>query len=124
MEAALLHAEREAYDGAMKQILAIVRPHVAEQVVEALRRGPIEAITVREVKGYGRQKDYLDQYGQSEYALAFLPKVELMVWVDDARVEEVAGRIQELARTARIGDGKIVILPVARFEQWSETTEK
>ena len=69
------------------------------------------------MKGYGRQKDYLDQYGQSEFALAFLPKVEIAVWVDDARVEEVAGKITEVARTGRMGDGKVLILPVTRFEQ-------
>ncbi len=101
----------------MKQILAIVKPHVAEEVLEALRRAPIEALTVREVKGYGRQKDYLDQYGESDFALAFLPKVEFSLWVDDARAEEVAQRIAEVARTGRMGDGKIVILPVSRFEQ-------
>jgi nitrogen regulatory protein PII len=101
----------------VKQIVAIVKPHVAEGVVEALRRSPVEALTVREVQGCGRQKDYLDQYGQSEYALAFLPKVEIAVWVDDARVEEVAGRISELARTGRMGDGKIFILPVEKFQQ-------
>jgi nitrogen regulatory protein P-II 1 len=101
----------------VKQIVAVVKPHAAEDVVEALRRAPIEALTVREVKGYGRQKDYLDQYGQSEFALAFLPKVEIAVWVDDARVEEVAGMIGELAHTGRMGDGKVLILPVSRFEQ-------
>jgi nitrogen regulatory protein P-II 1 len=101
----------------MKQILAIVKPHVAEEVLEALRRAPIEALTVREVKGYGRQKDYLAQYGESDFALAFLPKIEFSLWVDDARAEEVAQRIAEVARTGRMGDGKIVILPVSRFEQ-------
>ena len=101
----------------VKQIVAIVRPHVAQEVVEALRRAPIEALTVREVKGYGRQKDYLEQYGDSEFALAFLPKVEIVVWVDDPRVQEVADRIAEHAATGRMGDGKILILPVSRFEQ-------
>jgi len=101
----------------VKQILAVVKPHVAEKVLEALRRAPVEALTVREVKGYGRQKDNLDQYGQSDFALAFLPKIEFAVWVDDARVEEVAARIAEVARTGRMGDGKILILPVLRFEQ-------
>jgi nitrogen regulatory protein P-II 1 len=101
----------------MKQIVAIVRPHVAEKVVESLRRAPIEALTVREVKGYGRQKDSLDQYGQSEYSLAFLPKVEIILWVDDARVQEVVDRLQAAAHTGRMGDGKIVILPVVRFQE-------
>jgi nitrogen regulatory protein P-II 1 len=101
----------------VKQIVAVVKPHVAEGVVEALRRAPVEALTVREVMGYGRQKDYLDQYGQSEFALAFLPKIEISAWVDDARVEEVVGKIAEAARTGRMGDGKIFVLPVARFER-------
>jgi nitrogen regulatory protein PII len=101
----------------MKQIVAIVRPHVAEKVVEALRRAPLEALTVREVKGYGRQKDHLDRYGQSEYALAFLPKVEITAWVDDRRVQEVVERINQSARTGRMGDGKVVVLPVVRFEE-------
>jgi nitrogen regulatory protein PII len=101
----------------VKQIIAVVKPYLAEKVVEALRRAPLEALAVREVKGYGRQKNYLDKYGQSEYALAFLPKVEIEAWVDDARVEEVVQRINQIARTGRMGDGKVFVLPVARFEQ-------
>ena len=101
----------------MKQIIAVVKPYLAEKIVEALRRAPLEALAVREVKGYGRQKDYLDQYGESEFALAFLPKVEIVVWVDDPRVQEVSDRIAEHAATGRMGDGKILVLPVNRFEQ-------
>ena len=101
----------------MKQIVAVVKHYLAEKVVEALRRAPLEALTVREVRGYGRQKSYLDQYEQSEYALAFLPKVEIEAWVDDARVAEVVERINQVARTGRMGDGKVFVLPVARFEQ-------
>jgi nitrogen regulatory protein PII len=101
----------------VKQIIAIVKPYLAEKVVEALRRAPLEALSVREVKGFGRQKNYLDDYGQSEYALAFLPKVEIECWVDDARVNEVVEKISQIARTGRMGDGKILVLPVARSEQ-------
>src|SRR4029453_7232417 len=101
----------------MKQIIAIVKPYLAEKVVEALRRAPLEALTVREVKGYGRQKDHLEEYGQTEYSLAFLPKVEIEAWVDDARVGEVIDRITQVARTGRMGDGKVFILPIRRFEQ-------
>ena len=72
----------------MKQIVAIIKPYLAEKVLEGLRRAPVEACSVREVKGYGRQKSYLDQYGDSEYSLAFLPKVEITLWAEDARVEE------------------------------------
>lgn len=101
----------------MKQIIAVVKPFLAEKLVEALRRAPLEALTVREVRGYGRQKSYLSEYGDTEYALAFLPKVEIEAWVDDARVAEVVERITQVARTGRMGDGKIFVLPVARFEQ-------
>ncbi len=96
----------------MKQIVAIVRPIVAEKVVEALRRAPIEALVVREVKGFGRQKEYLQNYRESEYAQAFLPKVEILLWVDDSRVNEVVTRVEEASCTGRMGDGKILVLPV------------
>ena len=95
----------------MKEVVAIVKPFVAERVLEALKFAPLEACVVREVKGYGRQKSYLDQYGDTEYALAFLPKVEIQVWVDDARADEVVERIVSVARTGRMGDGKIFVLP-------------
>jgi nitrogen regulatory protein PII len=94
----------------MKQIVAIVKPFLAEKVLDGLKRAPLEAVSVREVKGYGRQKNYLDQYQGSEYALAFLPKVEINLWVDDARVEETVRKIVEVARTGRMGDGKIFVL--------------
>ena len=97
----------------MKQIVAIVKPYLAEKVLEALKRAPLEACSVREVKGYGRQKSYLDQYGESEYSLAFLPKVEINLWVDDSRAEEIIRRIVEVARTGRMGDGKIFVLPAS-----------
>lgn len=104
----------------MKQIIAVLRPFLAEQVVDALRRGPVEALAVREVRGYGRQKDFLESYAASDYALAFLPKVEIEAWVDDARVEEVVQRITELAHTGRPGDGKVLVLPVRQFRTLDE----
>lgn len=97
----------------MKEVIAVVRPFMAERVLEALRLAPIEACTVREVKGFGRQKSYLDQYGDSEYSMAFLPKVEIQLWVEDARVDEVIDRITGAARTGRMGDGKIFVMPAA-----------
>jgi nitrogen regulatory protein P-II 1 len=98
----------------MKQIVAVVKPYLAEKVLESLKRAPLEAVSVREVKGYGRQKNYLDQYAGSEYSLAFLPKVEIELWVEDARVEEITRKIVEVARTGRMGDGKIFILPTTQ----------
>ncbi len=100
----------------MKQIIAIVKPFLVEKLLDGLRRAPLEACSVSEVKGYGRQKSYLDQYTESEYSLAFLPKVEITMWVDDARVEEIVRKIVEVARTGRMGDGKIFILPASPWE--------
>ena len=95
----------------MKEIIAIVKPYLVERVLDALKHSPLEACGVREVKGYGRQKSYLDEYVGSEYSMAFLPKVEISLWVDDLRVEEVIRTIVEVARTGRMGDGKIFVLP-------------
>jgi len=96
----------------MKQVIAIVKPFLAEKVLEGLKRAPLEALVVREVKGYGRQKNYLELYDDSEFALAFLPKVEITMWVDDARVDEIVRKVVQIARTGRIGDGKVFVLPV------------
>ena len=95
----------------MLQIITVVRPHLADDVLDALRRAPVEAVTVHEVKGYGRQKAYLDQYQSTPYDAAFVPKVEITLWVDEARSEEVIEKITAVTRTGRIGDGKIMVLP-------------
>lgn len=108
-----VRACRQAHRGTVKQVIAIVKPFLAEKVLEGLKRAPLEACSVREVKGYGRQKSYLDQYADSEYSLAFLPKVEITLWVDDGRVEEILRKIVEVARTGRMGDGKIFVVPTA-----------
>ncbi len=100
----------------MKQVIAIVRPYLAERVIENLRLAPLEALSVREVQGFGRQKNYLADYSESEYGLAFLPKVEITMWVEDQRVEEVIKRVVEVSRSGRMGDGKIMVMPVAGFE--------
>ena len=103
----------------MKQVLVIVKPFLAERVLEILERAPIEACTVQEVKGYARQRDYLDEYRENEYALAFLPKVEIIVCVNDNRVDEVSERITSIARTGRMGDGKIFVEPLG----WPDALE-
>ena len=95
----------------MKQVIAIVRPYLAEKVLEALKRAPLEACTVSGVKGFGRQKSYLDQYQGGEYSLSFLPKVEITMWVDETCVEEIVRKVVEVARAGRMGDGKVFVLP-------------
>ena len=100
----------------VKQVVAVIKPFLAEKVLESLRRAPLEACSIREVKGYGRQKSYLDQYGDSEYSLAFLPKVEITLWVEDSRVDEIVRKIVSVARTGRMGDGKIMVLDADQYE--------
>jgi len=93
----------------MKQLTIVVRPFRAEAVLKVVADLGITACVVREAKGYSRQKGYLDRYAGSEYSLAFLPKVEISVWVDDAQADDVADRITRAARTGRIGDGKVFV---------------
>lgn len=101
----------------MKQIIAVVKPFLVEQILDSLRRAPLEAVEVCEVKGYGKQKSYLDKYTDSEYSQAFLPKVEIALWVDDTRVDEVVAKLVEVSRTGRMGDGKIMVLPAESYER-------
>jgi nitrogen regulatory protein PII len=107
----------------VKQVIAIIKPYLVEKVLDALRHAPLEACGVREVKGFGRQKNYLDEYRGSEYSLAYIPKVELTFWIDDLRVEEVVRTIVEAARTGRQGDGKIFILPAGIPAAWENDVQ-
>jgi len=103
----------------MKQIVAIVKPFLAEQVINAISDQTVEEISVREVKGFGRQKNYLDQYGDNEYSLAFVPKVEISIWSEDENVESIVECIVAVSRTGRLGDGKIMVLPVLGSSSFS-----
>ncbi len=95
----------------MKQIIAVVKPIVVEKVVAALAGEPIAELVIREVKGFGRQKSYLQEYDETEYSLAFLPKVEILVWVEPQHVDSTIEKIVQASRTGRIGDGKILVIP-------------
>jgi nitrogen regulatory protein PII len=103
----------------MKQLTIVVKPFRVEAVLRAIRDLEVTACVVREAKGYSRQKGYLDRYAGSEYTMAFLPKVEINIWVSDERAEEVADSIVKTARTGRMGDGKIFVLDMA----WPEALE-
>jgi nitrogen regulatory protein PII len=103
----------------MKQLVVVVKPFCAAAVLKAIAEMDVTACVAREAKGYSRQKGYLDRYVGSEYSMAFLPKVEISVWVSDDRVEEVADRLVRTARTGRMGDGKIFMLQMA----WPEALE-
>ena len=97
----------------MKQFTIVVKPFCVKAVLQAVADLGVTACVAREVKGYSRQKGYLNQYQGSEYSMAFIPKVEITVWVGDDRAEAVAERVVRTARTGRIGDGKIFVLPTA-----------
>ncbi len=96
----------------MKKIEAIIKPFKLDEVKEALSKAGIQGLTVTEVKGFGRQKGHTELYRGAEYVVDFLPKVKIEVLVDDDKAGEAADTIVAAARTGRIGDGKIFILPM------------
>jgi nitrogen regulatory protein P-II 1 len=96
----------------MKKIEAIIKPFKIEEVKDSLSEIGIEGMTVTEVKGFGRQKGHTEIYRGSEYTVDFLPKIKLEVVVADEVVESAVKAISEAAKTGKIGDGKIFILPV------------
>jgi nitrogen regulatory protein P-II 1 len=96
----------------MKLIEAIIKPFKLDEVKDALNEIGIEGITVSEVKGYGRQKGHTELYRGAEYVVDFIPKVKLEIAVADEMVMKVVAAIEETAKTGRIGDGKIFVLPL------------
>jgi nitrogen regulatory protein P-II 2 len=103
----------------MKNLTVIVKPFRAEAVLKAIADAGVRNCIVREVKGYSRQKGYLERYIGSEYSLTFLPKVEIAVWVEDEKAESLSEIIVTVARTGRIGDGKVFAIPTAQIsDEW------
>lgn len=93
----------------MKKVEAVIKPFKLDEVKEALQDVGVQGLTVYEVKGFGRQKGHTELYRGAEYVVDFLPKIMLMVIVDDADVAKVVEAIQNAAKTGRIGDGKIFV---------------
>ena len=96
----------------MKKVEAIIKPFKLEEVKDSLSSAGIQGITVNEVKGFGRQKGHTELYRGAEYIVDFLPKVKIEVVVKDEDVDKVIEAIQSAAKTGRIGDGKIFVLPM------------
>jgi nitrogen regulatory protein P-II 1 len=96
----------------MKKVECIIKPFKLEEVKDALSEIGIEGLTVTEIKGFGRQKGQSEVYKGSEYTIDFLPKIKLDIVVPDERVDDVVQAVMSAARTGRIGDGKIFVLPV------------
>jgi nitrogen regulatory protein P-II 1 len=96
----------------MKKIEAVIKPFKLEEVKEALADFGIVGMTVTEVKGFGRQKGQTEIYRSNEYAADFLPKIKIEVVLSEDKVEEALDAILKAARTGKIGDGKVFIMPV------------
>jgi len=96
----------------MKKIEAVIKPFKLEEVKEALAEIGIEGMTVSEVKGFGRQKGHTEIYRGSEYTVDFLPKIKIEVVVRDDIVESCTTAVLKAAKTGKIGDGKVFVLPV------------
>ncbi len=96
----------------MKKVEAIIKPFKLDEVKQALTEVGATGLTVTEVKGFGRQKGHTETYRGAEYQVEFLPKVKVEVVVADALVPRVVEGILRAAKTNRIGDGKIFVLPV------------
>lgn len=95
----------------MKKIEAIIKPFKLDDVKDALSRIGIQGLTAYEVKGFGRQKGHTEIYRGAEYRVDFVPKVKIEVIVDEDLVSQVVEAIMGSARTGKIGDGKIFVLP-------------
>ncbi len=97
----------------LKKIEVIIKPFKLEEVKEALTEVGIEGMTVTEVKGFGRQKGHTEIYRGSEYTVDFLPKIKLEIILAEASVDKAVAAIVKAAKTGKIGDGKIFVLPVS-----------
>jgi nitrogen regulatory protein P-II 1 len=96
----------------VKLVTAIIKPFKLDDVKEALRTLGIAGMTVSEVQGFGRQRGHTEVYRGTEYTVDFVPKVRIEIICDDADAQEIARTIVDAARTEKIGDGKVWLVPV------------
>lgn len=96
----------------MKLVVAIVKPFKVDDVKTAVQDFGVQGLTMTEVQGFGRQRGHTEVYRGAEYTIDFVPKVKLEILVDDDEAASVAEKVIEAARTGKIGDGKVWILPV------------
>ena len=93
----------------MKLITAIIKPHMLDDVRDALAKASIQGLTVTEVRGFGRQKGHTETYRGAEYTVDFVPKIKLELVVDDEQVDGALAAVSDTARPGEIGDGKIFV---------------
>ena len=96
----------------MKLIVGIIKPFKVDDVKEAVKELGVQGLTVSDVQGFGRQRGHTEVYRGAEYEIDFVPKVRIEVLVDDGDVDRVVQKLVETARTGKIGDGKVWVLPV------------
>jgi nitrogen regulatory protein PII len=95
----------------VKLVVAVVKPFRLDEVKEALREAGVNGLTTTEVEGFGRQRGHTEVYRGAEYQVDFVPKVKIEVLCDDEQVSQVVDAIAKAARTGKIGDGKIWVVP-------------
>ncbi len=95
----------------MKVVTAVIKPFKLDEVKEALRAVGVHGLTATEVQGFGRQRGHTEVYRGAEYQVDFVPKVKVEVLADDDQVQGIVDAILKSARTGKIGDGKIFVLP-------------
>jgi len=96
----------------MKLIVAIIKPFKLDEVRQAVADIGVQGVTVTEVQGFGRQRGHLELYRGAEYRVDFVPKTKIEMAVDDSVCDQVVEAITNIARTGKIGDGKIFVLPL------------
>jgi nitrogen regulatory protein P-II 1 len=96
----------------VKLIVGIIKPFKLDDVKEALKDMGVQGLTVSDVQGFGRQRGHTEVYRGAEYTIDFVPKVRVEILVDDADTERVVQTLLETARTGKIGDGKVWVVPV------------
>ena len=96
----------------MKLVSAVIKPFTLSEVREAVERAGVTGLTFSEVQGYGRQRGHTEVYRGAEYSVDFVPKVKVEVLVEDEAVDATVTAIVNAARTGKIGDGKVFVLPV------------
>ena len=96
----------------MKLIVAIIKPFKLDDVKDSLKDLGVQGLTVSDVQGFGRQRGHTEVYRGAEYTIDFVPKVRLEILVDDGDVQRVTDKLVETARTGKIGDGKVWVVPV------------
>jgi nitrogen regulatory protein P-II 1 len=95
----------------VKLVIAVIKPHRLDEVKEALRAVGVKGMTAVEAQGFGRQRGHTEIYRGAEYQVDFVPKVQVEVMADDEAVQEIVDAILASARTGKIGDGKVFVLP-------------